>query len=97
MRTYKKCRFSNSVSYSHLPCHVDGIYDTNLRHREGVRCRRDTQCAIPGANCRRRESIGREHVVVGQQVVGTGPSVPANRDDALRYVLVCKVSPFSPG
>src|SRR5947208_3348421 len=49
------CRFSNSVSYSHLPCHVDGIYDTNLRHREGVRCRRDTQlrCRCSGLSAKR--------------------------------------------
>ena len=25
------CSFSNSVSYSHLPCHVDVIYDTKMR------------------------------------------------------------------
>jgi hypothetical protein len=27
----RSCRFSDSVSYSHLRCHTDGIYDRNLR------------------------------------------------------------------
>ena len=30
------------MSYSHLTCHVDVIYDTNPRHRDGVHRRRDT-------------------------------------------------------
>ena len=48
------CSFSNSVSYSHLPCHIVVIYDTKMRRREGVHCRRDThlryRCGdVPGA------------------------------------------------
>jgi hypothetical protein len=36
-------RFSNSASYSHLPCHADVIYDTELRRLDdpGGLCRRD--------------------------------------------------------
>jgi hypothetical protein len=55
MGTYMTtCRFSNAVSHSHLPCHLDVIYDTKMRHRAVCTGKRDThlryRCSdLPGA------------------------------------------------
>ena len=40
------------MSYSQSPCHVDVVYDTNLRHDDGIHRRRDTRRATAVARGR---------------------------------------------